>query len=339
MNVKAGASFIVRPITHAFVDPVTASRPSNMKFVVKSIRLSSADIWELAESGKLLRHARGALRQLCLEISALQHPLLANHRNIIRLVGFSQDPESHYIFPRLIMEQAEFGSLAEFMRSEIFAKESRVYKDILCADIADGLQAIHACNIVHCDIKPANILICRDEQHRILAKISDFAYALLSPEENQTKYLGTRRWAAPEVIKGGVDLLSIASDIYSFGLVIWYLLLAGEDPFGGIDGESVEAQKHDADSLLATACQQCPQENYTKILHTCLQHSPEARRLAFTSEVRTMLIPPSEQVFSESHPGTSNLSSGETFGDFSLAVSLDPFPSMPLLDKLSILTV
>lgn len=99
----------------------------------------------------------------------------------------------------------------------------------------------------HRDIKPSNILITADQN----LKISDFSLATLKVpmdasqdikeqikkikfsfdflrDKNETEYVGTVNWMAPEQFKGKED---IRSDIYSFGIVLYQMINQGKLPF------------------------------------------------------------------------------------------------------------
>ncbi|XXG65314.1 hypothetical protein AAC387_Pa05g3047 [Persea americana] len=90
----------------------------------------------------------------------------------------------------------------------------------IAVDIARGILYLHEdCEtpIIHCDIKPQNILM--DEFHR--AKISDFGLAkLMKPEQTKTftGIRGTRGYVAPEWHKNMP--VTVKADVYSFGIVL-----------------------------------------------------------------------------------------------------------------------
>ncbi len=97
----------------------------------------------------------------------------------------------------------------------------------LAAELARGLDALHARGIVHRDVKPSNVLF--DAEGR--AALSDFGLARAVDSTRLTRdgqLLGTPHYLAPELIEG--DEATTASDIYALGCVL-YECVAGEPPF------------------------------------------------------------------------------------------------------------
>jgi len=89
-----------------------------------------------------------------------------------------------------------------------------------------GLKAIHSKEIVHGDIKPANILISEN----LVPKISDFGLASILHKKKFPLpfFRGSSCWAAPEVLNG--EAPTFQSDLFSIGIV-FYLLLTKRHPF------------------------------------------------------------------------------------------------------------
>ncbi|KAH3766490.1 SHK1 protein [Pelomyxa schiedti] len=93
-------------------------------------------------------------------------------------------------------------------------------------DTVLGVSWLHdICNIVHRDLKPANLLL--DENFHV--KVTDFGFSeIYRPEKRQIQMKGTALYTAPEVWR--MEACSKASDVYSFGLILWELFTE-EDPF------------------------------------------------------------------------------------------------------------
>ncbi|KAK9949924.1 hypothetical protein M0R45_005433 [Rubus argutus] len=142
-----------------------------------------------------------------------------HHKNLVRLLGYSAQDSKRL----LVYEYMSNGSLADLLFKAEWhpAWDERVR---IAVDVARGLLYLHEeCKspIIHCDIKPQNILM--DEFWN--AKISDFGLAkLLMPDQTRTftGIRGTRGYLAPEWHKN--TPISVKADVYSFGVVLLELV-------------------------------------------------------------------------------------------------------------------
>jgi protein kinase-like protein len=113
----------------------------------------------------------------------------------------------------------------------------------LIAQVADGLDAIHAAGLIHRDVKPANVLLSGEEgvEH---AYITDFGVARNVATESgltQTgRFVGTLDYVAPEQISGGT--VDARADVYALGCLL-FKLLTGEVPFPR-EGEAARLYAH-----------------------------------------------------------------------------------------------
>lgn len=140
------------------------------------------------------------------------------HRNLVRLLGFCSEGNDRL----LVYEFMINGSLNGFLFGG--ARPPWDLRVHVALGVARGLLYLHEeCNtqIIHCDIKPQNILL--DEN--LVAKISDFGLAkLLRTNQTQTNtgIRGTRGYVAPEWFKNiGI---TAKVDVYSFGVILLELV-------------------------------------------------------------------------------------------------------------------
>jgi hypothetical protein len=113
----------------------------------------------------------------------------------------------------------------------------------LIAQVANGLDAIHAAGLVHRDVKPANVLLSGGDRAEH-AYITDFGVARNVATESgltQTgRFVGTLDYVAPEQISAGI--VDARADVYALGCLL-FKLLTGEVPFPK-DGEAARLYAH-----------------------------------------------------------------------------------------------
>jgi len=103
----------------------------------------------------------------------------------------------------------------------------------IAMDVARGLDFLHARNVIHVDVKSANVLLSREGQ----AKLTDVGLARITKDGYVSRVddvVGTFAWAAPELLLG--SRCSEKIDIYSFGVLLWELAVTsatGERPQRG----------------------------------------------------------------------------------------------------------
>ena len=156
-----------------------------------------------------------------------------SHPNIVSIFDVGCEADMHYI----VMEYVAGETLKDLI------KRDGALTPLLAAEIAvqvaAALKHAHENNIVHCDIKPHNILLSRDG----LAKVTDFGIARAVSSQTTTQVVGVQgsvQYLSPEQARGyGVDA---QSDIYSLGVVL-YEMLSGAPPFDGPSAISI-AMKH-----------------------------------------------------------------------------------------------
>ena len=144
------------------------------------------------------------------------------HSNIVSIY----DAGSYHMRPYLVLEFIQGSTLHTQMKQSIpQTKAINIMRDVLA-----GVAAAHHEGIIHCDLKPANIMITASGQ----AKVADFGLALLSGNEqsHNGRLAGTPQYMAPEYIETGQH--QTVSDVFSLGM-IFYQLLTGKLAVQGDD--------------------------------------------------------------------------------------------------------
>ncbi|MBZ5634901.1 MAG: protein kinase [Acidobacteriia bacterium] len=171
---------------------------------------------------RLLREAKSA--------SALNHP------NIVTVHEIARDEVEGIDF--IVMEYISGETLGRAIPIDGLPIDRALDYAI---QIADALATAHGKDIVHGDLKPANIMVT--EQGRV--KLLDFGLARARTREignpAESELFGTTAYMAPERL--GTPLTDPRSEVFSFGVIL-YQMFSGEHPFGTGSREEVAAAIH-----------------------------------------------------------------------------------------------
>ena len=156
-----------------------------------------------------------------------------SHPNIVNIYDVGASGDDHYI----VMAYVPGRTLKELIqqRGHLAPEEALT----ITGEIAEALAHAHANGLVHCDIKPHNILMMNGQT----AKVADFGIARAVTESTMTysgNVIGSVHYFSPEQAKG--TMITPKSDVYSLGVVL-YEMLTGELPFTGENPVSI-AMKH-----------------------------------------------------------------------------------------------
>lgn len=197
-------------------------------------------------------------------------------RYVVQLIDVGWDANPPYY----VMEYLERGSLADRLQNGAIPAAEAVS---LFRDIAIGLVHAHDKGVLHCDLKPGNVLL--DSDHR--PRLADFGQSRLSHE--QTPALGTLFYMAPEQ----ADLNAVPDarwDVYALGALL-YCMLVGEPPHRTSEIQAEIEKAGDLTTKLATyrrLLQRAPSptkhrplpgvdRDLEEIIDRCLQPTPQRR--------------------------------------------------------------
>lgn len=186
---------------------------------------------------KVLRHLRSRdellvrrFRREARMAAKLSHP------HSVQVQDFGEDRTSGFLY--LAMELVEGESLMDVIRRHRTLSARRVAR--LMLQVSSALEAAHRLEMIHRDVKPANILVTeqtgRDGRPVEIAKVCDFGLAKITTEhadpgatnDPKIRAAGTPVYMSPEQAIG--EPLDPRTDIYSCGVVLHHLL-AGKPPF------------------------------------------------------------------------------------------------------------
>ena len=160
-----------------------------------------------------------------------------NHPNIVTIFDVGRDTadgvERHYI----VMEHVEGHDLKHLIRERAAAGQTFGIDEAvdIVRQICEGVGYAHRRGLVHCDLKPQNVLITPERK----AKVADFgiarAYTAMVAERADVVW-GTPQYYAPEQATGTPP--TPASDVYSIGVIL-YEMLSGRLPFDARDAQEL----------------------------------------------------------------------------------------------------
>ena len=141
-------------------------------------------------------------------LSNLRHP------NILLYMGICVDKENCF----MIAEYLENGSLFDHLHKDHTTNLPLDSISHIIKSILKALTYTHRKGILHCDLKSSNILI----DHNWNIKVADFGLSKKVISNREKGRVGTPNWMAPEICRGESN--TAASDVYSFGIVVWEIV-------------------------------------------------------------------------------------------------------------------
>ncbi|XP_031344042.1 serine/threonine-protein kinase D3 isoform X2 [Photinus pyralis] len=158
--------------------------------------------------------------QLKNEVAILQN---FSHPGVVNLERMFETPERIFV----VMEKLKGDMLEMILSHDKGRLDERVTK-FLISQILIALKHLHSKNIVHCDLKPENVLLSSDAEFPQV-KLCDFGFARIIGEKSfRRSVVGTPAYLAPEVLRNKGYNRSL--DMWSVGVII-YVSLSGTFPF------------------------------------------------------------------------------------------------------------
>lgn len=191
------------------------------------------------------------------------------HPNIVTVHDFGRDSGRSYI----VMEYIEGKDLKTLIKEAGGPLKADKTIDILI-QVCAGIGYAHRAGLVHCDVKPQNVLVTPEGR----VKITDFGIAraliTLKPGEKTDVVWGSPQYYSPEQAAG--EIPTPASDVYSIG-VMFYEMLAGRLPFVASSASALAMMHLREEPPLVTLFNPGVPETLERIIHKVLAKEPAAR--------------------------------------------------------------
>ncbi|KAM1233910.1 hypothetical protein ACFX13_003635 [Malus domestica] len=186
------------------------------------------------------------------------------HKNVVQFIGACTKHPSLCI----VTEYMPGGSVYDYLHKQkgVFKLPSLLKVAI---DVSKGMTYLHQNNIIHRDLKAANLLMDENE----VVKVADFGVARVKSQSGvMTAETGTYRWMAPEVIEH--KPYDHKADIFSFGVVLWELL-TGKLPYEYLT--PLQAAVGVAQKGLRPTIPKNAPPKLAELLEKCWQQDPASR--------------------------------------------------------------
>lgn len=189
------------------------------------------------------------------------------HPNIVGIYDVGCDGDIHYI----VMEYVEGETLKQYIDSHPHIPIDTAVR--IAIEIGYALEDAHANGIIHCDIKPHNVLLTKTGK----VKVTDFGIARAinsSTVIDKESILGSVHYLSPEQAAG--DKITEKTDIYSLGIVL-YEMLTHHLPFEGETAVSIALQHMQGDIPRPTKYNPAISPMLEECLLTAMQKDPDKR--------------------------------------------------------------
>ena len=190
--------------------------------------------WQVEKNGVQLAVKAFRIDVMGFEASALRR--VVGHVNIVAMMGYCLEPAG--VVMELVALDGRSCSLHHWLSSPSNTRDLRQQLAIL-RQVCDGVAFVHSRNLVHCDLKPSNILMTRFADGSLCAKISDFGMAIDVSDGPAKLVGGTQAYACPCDCFTATDK---GFDVWSFGLIMAEMLLGTQLR---LDAATLSRWRHD----------------------------------------------------------------------------------------------
>ncbi len=239
---------------------------------------------DLATRPELARAFRGEV----LKAQAVTH---INVCRIHQLQEDLSDPDDPLLY--FTMELVSGQTLAQLLQQGPLA-EALATKILL--QVAEGLAAAHRVHVIHCDLKPGNVMVELRGEEDCRAVITDFGLARMEPAPGSDGTLpgttlrgaGTRLYRAPEQTMGQSG--SKKSDVYAFGLIA-YQVLTGQQPYGELPADGQLGSRFSKAPPPPSSLRPGISPHWDELVTRCLQPDQNQRKITMAEIAKGIAHP------------------------------------------------
>ncbi|WP_166830943.1 serine/threonine-protein kinase [Thalassoroseus pseudoceratinae] len=214
-------------------------------------------------------------------LSEAQAAAAINHPGVVSIHSVHDDHDPAFF----VMEYVEGPSLQQVLSQQPMMSVDETITT--ATQVLQAMAAAHRCNVVHCDIKPANILLDRVAG---TARLTDFgiSYAASRDESGHPeKYLGTPLYMSPEQCRG--SRVDARSDLFSLG-VLMYRMLTGVFPFAGESAGALKTSIQQTPPVPISTHRPDLPEWLMDLIHCLIAKDPNARPQSATEVIELLAV-------------------------------------------------
>ncbi|XP_050970309.1 receptor-interacting serine/threonine-protein kinase 3 isoform X2 [Labeo rohita] len=229
---------------------------------------------------KLLRYKDGSASSIQREAHLM---LQGGNPNVISILGLYEGRVGDMQLPLrsgLVMEFMPNGSVADLLQT-LDGPPPWPLTFRMAHEISLGMNFLHHLSVLHLDLKPSNVLL----DDSLKTKLTDFGLSRVArslskyPREKSEDEGGTLSYMPPEALKSVNYKASKASDVYSYGVLLWSII-TGKEPYGGVLSTLVRFRIPEGDrpDLTPIDCSKAKGLNdMVKLMTKCWQQDPGRR--------------------------------------------------------------
>jgi len=244
---------------------------------VANVYLAHHDLLKRPCAVKILKPARASDEMIARFEREVQLASQLTHPNVVEIYDYGRSTDGLLYYAMEYLDGINLGELVARDGPVPLARALPILRQV-CA----GLAAAHAASLVHRDVKPENIMLCRRGEEKDVVKILDFGMVKRVDTEHSRnltrglRILGTPMYMAPERLRNPADV-DTRTDIYALGAVAFFML-SGKRIFESVDDIELTSRilNEEPQRLSQSATQPIPLE-LDILVQACLEKRREDR--------------------------------------------------------------